>query len=212
MPNPRDLRRRIRSVKSTAQITKAMQMVAAAKMRKAQQGALAGRPYAILMNRVLAEVVPQAGDFTHPLTEKRGVRKRCLIAVSTDKGLCGALNANLTREMMKYDRNTTVFVAAGRKASQFLARTKRQLVGEFTYKDSPLFEEARVISHAVRQMFTNGEVDQVEVLFTQFINTLSQRPRTIQFLPVKKIKEVASDVHSEAHSEELKPGAGLEYL
>src|SRR5881398_1448008 len=113
MPSTRDLRRRIKSIRNTSQITKAMQMVAAAKMRKAQQAALAGRPYAILMNRVLAEVVPQAGDFTHPLTEKREVRKRCLIAVSTDKGLCGALNANLTREMLKYDRNTTVFVAAG---------------------------------------------------------------------------------------------------
>jgi len=212
MPNPRDIRRRIRSVKSTAQITKAMQMVAAAKMRKAQQAALAGRPYAILMNRVLAEVVPQAGDFAHPLTEKREVRKRGIVAVGTDKGLCGALNSNLARELMKYDRTTTVFVTAGRKASQFLARTKRQLVGEFTYKDSPLFEEARAISRAVRQMFINGEVDQVEVLFTQFINTLSQKPRIIQFLPVKEIKPIMSDARGEPEPEEVKTGVGLEYL
>src|SRR5712691_10121615 len=98
MPSTRDIRRRIKSVKNTAQITKAMQMVAASKMRKAQQFALAGRPYATLMNAVLAEVTPNAGDFKHPLMETRAVKKRGIIVVSTDKGLCGALNSNLMRE------------------------------------------------------------------------------------------------------------------
>src|SRR5215469_2816781 len=98
MPSTRDIRRRIRSVKNTAQITKAMQMVAASKMRKAQQSALAGRPYAALMNEVLANVTVHAGDFSHPLMEKRDVRKRAIILISTDKGLCGALNSNLMRE------------------------------------------------------------------------------------------------------------------
>src|SRR6478609_6625280 len=116
MPSTRDIRRRIKSVKSTAQITKAMQMVAASKMRKAQQAALAGRSYATLMNEVLAEVTGSAGDFTHELTDKREVKKRALIIVSTDKGLCGALNGNLMREAAKFDRDTTVFVTAGRKA------------------------------------------------------------------------------------------------
>src|SRR5438067_12757112 len=127
MASPRDIRRRIRSVKNTAQITKAMQMVAASKMRKAQQAALAGRPYASLMNEVLGEVAHYAGDFTHPLMEKRESDKRCVILISTDKGLCGGLNSNLMREAAKFDRNATVFIAAGRKGSQFLARTKRQL-------------------------------------------------------------------------------------
>src|SRR5882757_6405786 len=107
MPSTRDIRRRIKSVKNTAQITKAMQMVAASKMRKAQQAALAGRPYATLMNRVLGEVTGSTGDFTHPLTEKREAPKRALIVVSTDKGLCGGLNSNLMREASKFDRNTT---------------------------------------------------------------------------------------------------------
>jgi F-type H+-transporting ATPase subunit gamma len=145
MPSTRDIRRRIRSVKNTAQITKAMQMVAASKMRKAQQAALAGRPYAALMNEVLANVTVHAGDFSHPLTEKREVRKRALILISTDKGLCGALNSNLMREAAKFDKTTTVFISAGRKGAQFLARTKRQLAAEFSYKDAPLFSEARAI-------------------------------------------------------------------
>jgi F-type H+-transporting ATPase subunit gamma len=197
MPSTRDIRRRIRSVKNTAQITKAMQMVAAAKMRKAQQAALAGRPYASLMNTVLAEVADGAGEFTHPLMEKRAVRKRAVIVVGTDKGLCGALNSNLMREAAKFDRETTVFITAGRKASQFMARTKRQLAAEFSYKDTPQFSEARAISKFARDLFTKGEADQVDILFTNFISTLNQKPDVIPFLPVGEIKGVGATVHEE---------------
>src|SRR3954469_12097258 len=102
MASTRDIRRRIKSVKNTAQITRAMQMVAASKMRRAQQSALAGRPYAALMNQVLGHVHSFAGDFAHPLMETREGGKRCVIIVSTDKGLCGALNANLMREAAKF--------------------------------------------------------------------------------------------------------------
>ena len=112
MASPRDIRRRIKSIKNTAQITKAMQMVAASKMRRAQQAALAGRSYASLMNSVLAEVTHYAGDFTHPLMDKREVRERGLVVVSTDKGLCGGLNSNLMREAGKFDAGA-VFIAVG---------------------------------------------------------------------------------------------------
>src|SRR5688500_11604100 len=107
MPSTRDIRRRIKSVKNTAQITKAMQMVAASKMRRAQMAALAGRPYAQLMNKVLAQVVASAGDFKHELLESRGGNKRAVIIVSSDKGLAGALNSNLTREAAKLDKENT---------------------------------------------------------------------------------------------------------
>src|SRR5690348_14461111 len=127
MPSTRDIRRRIKSVKNTRQITKAMQMVASSKMRKAQLAALAGRPYAALMNNMLAHVTGRAGDFTHPFMEKRDGPKRAVILVSTDKGLCGALNSNLTREAAKFDRDQTIYICAGRKGSQFIARTKRKL-------------------------------------------------------------------------------------
>src|SRR6266699_2644597 len=198
MPSPRDLRRRIKSIRNTAQITKAMQMVAAAKMRKAQQAALAGRPYALLMNEVLAEVAANAGDFTHPLMEVREVRKRAVIVVSTDKGLCGALNSNLLREAAKFDKETTVYVTAGRKASQFIARTKRQLAAEFTYKDAPLFAEARAISRFAREMFSKGEADAVDILFTNFISTLTQKPEVRTLLPVGEIKAVYADLEEGA--------------
>src|SRR5208283_4591219 len=115
MPSTRDIRRRIKSVKNTAQITKAMQMVAASKMRKAQQAALAGRPYANLMNQVLGALVSESRDFPHPFLEIRENPARCVILVSTDKGLCGSLNGNLMREAAKFGPETQ-FIAAGRKA------------------------------------------------------------------------------------------------
>lgn len=194
MPSTRDIRRRIKSIKNTAQITKAMQMVAASKMRRAQQAALAGRSYATLMNSVLAEVTHHAGDFTHALMEKREVRKRCVLVVSTDKGLCGALNSNLLREAAQYDKQTSVYVTAGKKASQFVARTKRNLAAEFTYKDAPLFAEARAISRFVQELFIKREVDHVDILYTNFISTLVQKPEVLPFLPLGEIKRVTSDL------------------
>jgi len=190
MPSTRDIRRRIRSVKNTAQITKAMQMVASSKMRKAQLAALAGRPYAILMNQVIVNASKDTIDFMHPLMERREVRKCGVLAVSTDKGLCGALNSNLGREVMKFDKGATVFVAAGRKGAQFLARTKRNLAAEFTYKDAPLFAEARAMSKTLQEMFLKGEVDVVDVVFTRFVNTLSQKVEVRRLLPIGELQNL----------------------
>ena len=184
MPSTRDIRRRIKSVKNTAQITKAMQMVAAAKMRKAQQAALVGRPYADLMNEVLAQAAVRTAAFEHPLMQVREVKKRAVILVSTDRGLCGGLNSNLLREAAKFDRNTTTFIGAGKKGSQFIARTKRQLAAEFTYKDTPQFAEARAISKFAQDLFLKGEVDAVDILYTNYVSTLVQQPKTVPFLPV----------------------------
>src|SRR3954471_6627085 len=134
--NTRDIRRRIKSVKNTSQITKAMQMVAAAKMRKAQQRAVNGRPYAETMAKMLAALAGAGGSAElHPLLQTRDTVKRELVLViATDKGLCGALNTNLMREVAKFDPATTTFVVIGRKAAQFLSRTKRDLIADFELK------------------------------------------------------------------------------
>jgi len=202
MPSTRDIRRRIKSVKNTAQITKAMQMVAAAKMRKAQQAALVGRPYADLMNEVLAQAAVRTAAFEHPLMQVREVKKRAVILVSTDRGLCGGLNGNLLREATKFDRNTTTFIGAGKKGSQFIARTKRQLAAEFTYKDTPQFAEARAISKFAQDLFLKGEVDAVDILYTNYVSTLVQQPKTVPFLPVGKIQAVKAGIGGPA--QELK--------
>jgi F-type H+-transporting ATPase subunit gamma len=207
MPSTRDIRRRIKSVGNTAQITKAMQMVAASKMRKAQQAALAGRPYAALINDVLAKAAACAVVFEDPLMEKRAVKRRAIVLVSTDRGLCGALNGNLFREVVKFDKDTTTFITAGKKAAQFIARTKRMLAAEFTYKDTPQFGESRAISKFAQDLFLKGEVDAVDILFTNFISTLNQQPKVSPFLPVGKIEAVKVG-HSEAQTD-ASPAKGV---
>jgi len=211
MPSTRDIRRRIRSVKNTAQITKAMQMVASSKMRKAQLAALAGRPYAGLMNDMLGQVAGNTGDFSHPLMEQREGRKKAVLLVTSDKGLCGALNSNITREVAKFDKDATVFVCAGKKGAQFISRTKRKLAAEFTYKDSPLFSEARAISRFLQDMFLKGEVDSVDVLYTNFISTLNQKPEMQPLLPIGEIKGVQAEIKGEEASTELRK-SDVEYL
>ena len=210
MPSTRDIRRRIKSVKNTAQITKAMQMVAAAKMRKAQQAALVGRPYAQLLNEILAEAAVRTVAFEHPLMVSRPVRKRAIILVSSDRGLCGGLNSNLFREAIKTDPNTTVFITAGRKAAQFVARTKRPLGAEFTYKDAPSFGEARAVSKFAQDLFLKGDVDAVEVLFPRFINTLMQQPQLLAFLPIGQVPVATAGVNVPA--QELPAAGGTDVI
>jgi len=187
MASTRDIRRRIRSVSSTAQITKAMQMVAASKMRKAQQAALNGRPFAALLYRFQRKATTQALDFSHPLLEVREVRKRAVILIGGDKGLCGALNSNLFRMVSQFDPSSTLFITAGRRAAQFIARTRRQLFAEFSYGDSPRYSEAKAIATCARELFLKGEVDEIKVVATQFVNTLTQQPVCLEFLPVGAI-------------------------
>ena len=184
MNSPRDLRRRIKSVSGTAQITKAMQMVAASKMRKAQQAAIAAGPFARLLYRIQRSATLGSQDFVHPLMEKREVRRRAIILIAADKGLCGALNTNVFRLASKFDPASTIFITAGRKAAQFVARTRRTLAAEFPYGDAPAFAEARAIAAFARDLFLKGEVDEVRVVATRFINTLTQEPVSIEYLPV----------------------------
>jgi len=194
MPSTRDIRRRIKSVKNTAQITKAMQMVASSKMQRAQHAALQGRSFAATAREFISHLVDETRDYQHPLMESREVRKRGVIVISTDKGLCGALNSNLFREASKFDTATTRFIAVGRKAAQFLARTRRRLVGEFTYHDTPTFSECQAVAFMARDLFLQQEVDEVIVLYTRFINTLSQRPDSLRLLPMASMETVHKQV------------------
>src|SRR5215469_4215650 len=209
MASTRDIRRRIRSVRSTAQITKAMQMVAASKMRKAQQAALNIRSFAQLLYRFQRKATTQAIDFSDRLLERREVRKRAIILVAGDKGLCGALNSNMFRIASRFDPGSTVFITAGRRAAQFIARTRRKLVAEFAYGDVPRYVEAKAIATCARDLFLKGEVDQVRVVATRFVNTLSQVPFDIEFLPVGAITGLKLP---EGLSEEQLVADSLDYM
>ncbi len=185
MANTREIRRRIKSVKNTAQITKAMQLVAASKMRRAQQAAVAGREYSNLLNRVLVSLRERADASEHPLLEERPVRRELVLVIATDKGLCGGLNTNLQRESVLHDREGAAqYVASGRKGVQFLARAKRELVADFELKDSPTFLETKRISKFCLERFVSGEVDKVSVLYTRFVNTLNQQATLRTLLPI----------------------------
>ena len=189
MASLRDIRRRIKSVKNTAQITKAMQMVAASKMRKAQVAALNGRPYALLLNRVLVSLRNRLDEKLHPLLEKREVKNELVVLLSTDKGLCGGLNTNLFREVTNFDPKITKFISVGRKGTVFLARTKRNMIADFPLKDHPTFLETKAISKFFIEKFLSGEVDKVTVLFPRFVNTLTQKPTAVTLLPITSLEE-----------------------
>jgi F-type H+-transporting ATPase subunit gamma len=207
--NTRDIRRRIKSIKNTSQITKAMQMVAASKMRKAQQAALAGRPYAALMNKVLVSVRSRTDATLNDLLEVRPVKRELVLVVSTDKGLCGALNSNLLRELNQFDSAKTVFVGAGRKGVQYLVRTRRQLISDFAMKDAPTLPETKVISKFIIDQFLARHVDKVSVLYTGFINTLVQKPVVRTLLPISPfdMPEKAADEAENESGYIYEPGA-----
>jgi len=183
-----DIRRRIKSVGAATQITRAMQMVAASKMRKAQQAALATRPFGELLYHIQRSATTHAGDFSHPLMAVRKIRKRGVILVGTDKGLCGSLNTNLFRAASQFDPAKTVYIAVGKRAARFVARSGRQLAAEFSFTDSPQFAEARPIATLARDMYLKGEVDQVQIVVTHFISTIAQQPTVLEFLPIGEIK------------------------
>ncbi len=201
--NTRDIRRRIKSVKNTAQITKAMQMVAASKMRKAQQLALDGRPYSALLHKMSMALRDLTGQKSHPLLAVRPVAKELVLIIATDKGLCGALNTNLLREANQFNRDTTTYITAGKKASQWLARAKRDLLADFPLQDTPSFSDTKVISSFIIEKFLAGDIDKVTILYTRFINTLTQTPTAATLLPVTPISDEISSPDEMSASEEI---------
>ncbi len=197
MASTRDIRRRIKSVKNTRQITKAMELVAASKMKKAQQAALAGRPYAQLLADMLAALAPRVSEANHPLLARREVKTRGVLLITTDKGLCGPLNANLLKLVVEI-KTPVKFVAIGRKGAQFLARTKRDIVADFTVTDRVPFAEIKIAVEFITKLYLEGQVDTVEIIYPRYKNTLVQEPTLRPLLPLTNVKEFVSTLRSEA--------------
>jgi len=188
MPSTRDIRRRIQSVKNTRQITRAMELVAASKMKKAQQAALAGRPYAQLMADMLATLATRIDESFHPFLVQRPVKTRGLILVTTDRGLCGSLNGNLFKLVMDI-KEPAKFAVIGRKGSQFLARTKRDLLADFQVNDRVPYAQVKQVAEFMVQQFLAGIVDTVEIIWPRFRNTLIQEPAHLPLLPLQTLKD-----------------------
>lgn len=191
MANVRTLRRRIRSVQNTAKITKAMQMIAASKMRRAQQATLSGRPYEEKLRGVLADLAAQPMDMeeVHPLLQHRDVRNIQLIHITPDRGLCGGLNGNLNRASGKFilDQSATVSVIAiGRKGRDFMTRSGRDVQAVFSdMGDRPNITDITPVSHLAIEGYVTGKIDQVLVTYSEFVSTAVQRPVIRQLLPVE---------------------------
>jgi len=185
MANLRDIRRRIKSVKSTSQITKAMQLVAAAKMKKAQDQALAGRDYADELNKVLINLEASVDDAVHPLLEEREGGKTLMLVVSTDKGLCGGLNTNLLKKVREESDKNTHFVTVGRKLRTSLTKTNETLIADFHISDPLPFAEARPIAKFLTEKFLSGEYNRIQIAFTKFVNTMRQDPWISQLLTIE---------------------------
>ncbi|NLI91041.1 MAG: F0F1 ATP synthase subunit gamma [Peptococcaceae bacterium] len=196
MAGVRDIRRRIRSVSNMQQITKAMKMVAAAKLRRAQEKVIASRPYAKQIQDVLSRLVQAQTDVSHPLLEKRPVKKIGYILVTSDRGLCGGFNANLirmTRSVLDEQKNAeTGLVAVGRKGSDYFGRRKVEIISRFTgLGDSPDFNQARQIAGEIIGLYTSGQLDEVYLVYSKFISVLTQEPTLAKILPIEPSEEEA---------------------
>ena len=205
MPNFREIRGRIRSVRNISQITRAMEMVAASKMRRAQQRVVATRPYTERIGAVIGNLAGLAGtadgDDRFPLLDQRPIQHVAVILVTPDKGLCGSLNSNVIRRATRYILNEAgvpvEVITVGKKGRDFMIRYRRDVVAEFTaIGDYPTLDQIAPIAQVAVDDFVSGKVDAVYLVYTRFISTLTQRPELQQLLPVQPPEDAApmSDV------------------
>jgi len=191
LANIRLIKRRIKGIQSTAKITRAMEMIATSKMRKAQERGLAGRPYAEKIMQVMADLAAlrREGEEMHPLLQKRPVEKIGLLHITPDRGLCGGLNTNLNRRTTGFILEQEVpvsLVVVGRKGRDFMRRYRREIRAEFTsLGDRPGWLDTLPISRIIIDDYTSGEIDRVYIVYPQFISTMVQKPVVQQILPVE---------------------------
>ena len=190
MPDIRKVRRRIKGVRNIAKITRAMEMIAASKMKKAQERGLAGRPYAQKIEQVIADLaaLPDIG-LQHPLLQRRPIKKIAVVHITPDRGLCGGLNANLNRQLAGFILQQEVkvaVIAVGRKGRDAAARFAADMSAEFTgLSDQPRFLDTLPISNIVIEEYTKETIDEVYVSYAGFVSTLVQKPVMKQLLPVR---------------------------
>ena len=200
MPSVRDIRRRIRSVDNTAKVTNAMSLIAASKMRRAQNSVLEGRPYSLKIQEVIAHLAAQPMDdesSAQPLLAVRPVEKTIVLMISPDRGLCGGLHANLNRRVGQFILNQEVpiqAIAVGRKGRDFMARTNQDLKATFTdLGETPLLVDTHAISHMVIDSYCDGEADEVYLAYTQYVSTMVQEPVIEKLLPIAPAELTASE-------------------
>ncbi|MQY80928.1 MAG: ATP synthase F1 subunit gamma [Dehalococcoidia bacterium] len=191
MANIRIIKRRIKGVRSTAKITRAMEMIAASRMRRAQERGLAGRPYADKIQQVIADLaaLTEAGREPHPLLQRRQIKKIALVHITPDRGMCGGLVSGLNRAIGSYILKQEVpvsVIAVGRKGLDFIRRCDKEVIAEFTHLgDRPSLMDTLPISHIVIDDYSKGAFDLVYLVYARFVTTMVQHPCVQQLLPVE---------------------------
>jgi len=204
MASLRTIKRRIKGVQSTAKITKAMEMIAALRMRRAQERGLAGRPYSEKITQVIADLaaLPQFSQPLHPLLIQREIKNISLVLVTPDRGLCGGMIGNLNRRTASFILEQKVpvsIIVVGRKGLDFMRRYNQKILAEFTgLGDSPSQFDTLPISRIIIDDYTNGTIDAAYIAYTQFISTMAQKPVIVQLLPVQPAK--------------IPPGENVDYI
>lgn len=219
MATPREIRRRIRSVRNTAQITRAMEMVSAAKMRRAQERVRASRPYSErlrVMMSGLAQVQGQVDTNAFPLLEQRPENKVGVILLTADRGLAGAFNSNVIRRTTRFLRDQdkpAQLVTVGRKGRDFFSRTTQTVTAEFMgMGDAPPLDDLRPVIDIAVDEFINGNVDAVYLIYTRFVNTLTQVPEVLKILPIEPPTDEAAEEQVDEFIFEPGPNEVLEEI
>ena len=186
MPSERDLRRRAKSIKNIEQLTRAMQLVAASKMRRAQEAVLASRPFEEKLRSVLNELAPYADPEISPLLRAREVKRVGIVLITSERGLVGPMNTILLRQVLRFSAQQPAasYIGVGRKGINSLRRLRAPIVAEFTVPDRPSSDDTNAIARAAVEEFTSGDVDEVHLAFTKFVNTIRQEPTIRRLLPV----------------------------
>lgn len=192
MASAQDIRRRITSVKNTQQITKAMKMVAAAKLRRAQEAVTSARPFALKIREVLSRVAAASGGASHPLLEVREIKKTAYVVITADRGLCGGFNANVLRRGASEVKDGSAVVAVGRKSRDFFRRRGYEIAASYVgLGENIQFHQAKEIARFVMDKYVAGDFDEVYLVFSEFVNVLTQRPVAVKLLPVETPAEEA---------------------
>ncbi|QXM06706.1 ATP synthase F1 subunit gamma [Crassaminicella indica] len=211
----RDIKRRIKSVNSTKQITKAMELVSSAKLRRARERAERSRPYFHTIQDTVKDIFSNVKGIKHKFLEKRDIKRSCYIVITADRGLCGGYNINVIKkalENMEQKQGVSV-VAVGSKGRDYFRNRKYELDGEFIHiSEKPTYSDAKKISNLVLKLYEKKMIDEVYLVYTQFISTVSQKPEVIKLLPLSMDDNTEKKESFEYVSYDPSPESLLNYI
>lgn len=216
MAGMRDIKRRIKSVNSTKQITKAMELVSTAKLRRTRSRLEKVKPYFETVNQTIQEILGSSSNIDHPYTSEREVKKSLYIVITADRGLCGGYNINAIKKALEdiEDKENASFIVIGQKAKGYFSKRGYDIVGEYVnISEKPEYNDAKSIGRLALNLYEEGKIDEIKLVYTQFVSTISQVPKRIKLLPVaKEEKEKTGEEEFKYVSYEPSPSVVLDYL